>query len=185
VPQVRRRIRRGAAVTLSRLKPQPDSPSPGLHAIAWLHIAGRPAIRLMPGDVVLLPTGITRALASAPDADIVPFDHLAAEQALAAGDELHLGAGIPQTRILCASYHQDPAVTLPLLTLLPDMLHIPRGVPHTHPALTGPSPSWPPPSVSRAPRSPAASRRGGSHSGRLPDPEIACPPHTRQRDRLR
>src|SRR5206468_772082 len=43
----------------------------------------------------------------------------------AAGDELRLGAGIPQTRILCASYHQDPAVTLPLLTLLPDMLHIP------------------------------------------------------------
>jgi hypothetical protein len=86
----------------------------------------------MPGDVVLLPTGITRALASAPDADIVPFDHLAAEQALAAGDELRLGVGIPQTRILCASYHQDPAVTLPLLTLLPDVLHIPRGVPHTH-----------------------------------------------------
>jgi AraC-like DNA-binding protein len=55
----------------------------------------------------------------------VPFDHLAAEQALAAGDELRLGTGTAQTRILCASYHQDPAITLPLLTLLPDLLHVP------------------------------------------------------------
>jgi AraC-like DNA-binding protein len=36
-----------------------------------------------------------------------------------------VGTGTIQTRILCASYHQDPAVTLPLLTLLPDVLHVP------------------------------------------------------------
>jgi hypothetical protein len=36
-----------------------------------------------------------------------------------------VGAGTAQTRILCASYRQDPAVTLPLLALLPDVLHIP------------------------------------------------------------
>jgi hypothetical protein len=63
----------------------------------------------MPGDVVLLPTGAAHALATALDAATVPFDHAAAEQALAAGEELHLGIG--QTRILCASYHQDPAIT--------------------------------------------------------------------------
>ncbi len=79
----------------------------------------------MPGDVVLLPTGLAYILASAPGAATVPFDHLAAEHALAAGQDLRLGAGPGQTRILCASYHQDPAVTVPLLTLLPDMLHIP------------------------------------------------------------
>jgi AraC-like DNA-binding protein len=93
--------------------------------VAWLRISGRPDIRLMPGDVVLLPAGTAHVLASAPDADTVPFDQLAAEQALAVGDELHLGAGPAQTRILCASYNQDPAVTVPLLTLLPDVLHIP------------------------------------------------------------
>jgi Cupin len=65
----------------------------------------------MPGDVVLLPTGAAHALASALDAATVPFHHAAAEQALAAGEELHLGTGIGQTRILCASYHQDPAIT--------------------------------------------------------------------------
>jgi AraC-like DNA-binding protein len=104
-------------------------PGAAFHAVtdglAWLGISGRPGIRLMPGDVVLLPAGTAHVLASAPGANTVPFDHLAAEQALAAGDELHLGAGIAQTRILCASYHQDPAVTVPLLTLLPDVLHIP------------------------------------------------------------
>jgi AraC-like DNA-binding protein len=104
-------------------------PGAAFHAVtdglAWLRISSRPGVRLMPGDVVLLPAGTAHVLASAPDADTVPFDHLAAEQALAAGDELHLGAGVAQTRILCASYHQDPAVTVPLLTLLPDVLHIP------------------------------------------------------------
>src|SRR5215831_11077512 len=104
-------------------------PGAAFHAvtdgIAWLRIAGRPGIRLMPGDIVLLPTGTAHILASAPDADTVPFDHRAAENALMAGGDLHLGTGIGQTRILCASYHQDPAVTVPLLTLLPDVLHIP------------------------------------------------------------
>jgi AraC-like DNA-binding protein len=104
-------------------------PGAAFHAVtdglAWLRIPGHPDTRLMPGDVVLLPTGIAHILASAPDAATVPFDHLAAEHALAAGLNLCLGAGPGQTRILCASYHQDPAVTVPLLTLLPDMLHIP------------------------------------------------------------
>ena len=104
-------------------------PGAAFHAVteglAWLRIPGRPDTRLMPGDVVLLPTGLAHILASAPAAATVPFDHLAAEHALAAGHDLRLGAGPGQTRILCASYHQDPAVTVPLLTLLPDMLHIP------------------------------------------------------------
>jgi len=103
-------------------------PGAAFHAVtdglAWLRIPGRPDTRLMPGDVVLLPTGITHILASAPDAATVPFDHLA-EHALAAGQDLRLGTGPGQTRILCASYQQDPATTVPLLTLLPDVLHIP------------------------------------------------------------
>jgi AraC-like DNA-binding protein len=104
-------------------------PGAAFHAVtdglAWLRIAGRPDLRLMPGDVVLLPTGIAHRLASAPDAGTMPFDHAAAERALAAGESLRLGTGPGQTRVLCASYRQDPAVTVPLLTLLPDVLHIP------------------------------------------------------------
>ena len=104
-------------------------PGAAFHAVtdglAWLRIAGRPGLRLMPGDVVLLPTGIAHRLSSGPDAGTTPFDHAAAERALAAGESLRLGTGPGQTRILCASYRQDPAVTVPLLTLLPDVLHIP------------------------------------------------------------
>jgi AraC-like DNA-binding protein len=103
-------------------------PGAAFHAVtdgtAWLLAANRPGTRLMPGDVVLLPTGLAHDLASDPDAHREPFDHLAAEQALATGDALHLGTGPVQTRIVCASYHQDPAVTLPVLRLLPEILHV-------------------------------------------------------------
>lgn len=111
-------------------------PGAAFHAVtegtAWLRVHGPdpgddPGIRLMPGDIVLLPAGAAHTLASAPGARTQPFDHLAAEQALAAGGELTVGTGMIQTRILCASYHQDPAVTLPLLSLLPDVFHIPAG----------------------------------------------------------
>jgi AraC-like DNA-binding protein len=110
-------------------------PGAAFHAItdgtAWLRVHGIPGvrdeadIRLMPGDIVLLPCGTAHTLASAPGMRTQPFDHLAAEQAQAAGGQLTVGTGTIQTRILCASYHQDPAVTLPLLTLLPEVLHVP------------------------------------------------------------
>jgi len=103
-------------------------PGAAFHAItdgtAWLQTAGRPGTRLMPGDVVLLPTGLAHDLASGPDASCEPFDHLAAEQALTTGQALHIGPGAVQTRIVCASYHQDPALTLPVLALLPEILHV-------------------------------------------------------------
>lgn len=126
-------VRGTVAATLSAAEPWGLAlaavPGAAFHAvtdgIAWLRIAGHPDTRLMPGDVVLLPTGAAHVLASTPGADTVPFDHLAAQQALAPGDELRLGTGIAQTRILCASYHQDPAISLPLLSLLPDVLHVP------------------------------------------------------------
>ena len=106
-----------------------DIPGAAFHAItegaAWLCLPGQPDTRLLPGDVVLLPAGTAHVLASDPGAGTVPFDRAAAQLALAAGEELHAGCGAPQTRILCASYHQDPAITLPLLALLPDLLHIP------------------------------------------------------------
>jgi AraC-like DNA-binding protein len=40
---------------------------------------------------------------------------------------MRVGAGPAQTRIVCAAYQQDPAVSQPLLSLLPDVLQIPAG----------------------------------------------------------
>jgi AraC-like DNA-binding protein len=106
-------------------------PGAAFHAVtagtAWLRVTGRPATRVMPGDVVLLPTGRAHALASERDGALEPFDHVAAEQALTAGGVLAVGAGPVVTRILCASYRHDPAVTTPLLTQLPEVLHVPAG----------------------------------------------------------
>lgn len=106
-------------------------PGAAFHAItagtAWLRLPGSPDVRLMPGDIVLLPSGAKHALSSDQSGALEPFDHLAAEQALTEGGVLRVGSQPGRTRILCASYRHDPAVTTPLLTLLPDLVHIPAG----------------------------------------------------------
>ena len=94
---------------------------------AWLRMPDRAAIQLTPGAVVLLARGAAHGLSSTPDAVLVPFDHIAAEQAFETGDVMRVGEGEVRTRILCASYRHDPAVTTPLLTLLPDVLHVAAG----------------------------------------------------------
>ncbi len=94
---------------------------------AWLRSGDGTPIRLMPGDLVLLPNGAPHRLASEQDGPTVPFDHIAAEQAQAAGGVIRIGTGTMQVRILCASYRQDSAVTTPLLELLPALVHVPAG----------------------------------------------------------
>lgn len=128
-------VRGTIAGTLAAVEPWGVTLEPLLgaafHAVtegtAWLHRAGQPGLRLMPGDVVLLPTGLAHALVSEPGAETVPFSQLVAVQCVTPGGEVTIGDGTPQTRIMCAHYHQDPAVSLPLFTLLPEVLHIPAG----------------------------------------------------------
>jgi AraC-like DNA-binding protein len=104
-------------------------PGAAFHAVtagtAWLCVPGRADTHLMPGDVVLLPAGPDHVLVSAPGSATVSLWQLAAEQGQGEGGQLRLGNGTPQTRILCGRYTQDPAITLPLLSLLPEVLHIP------------------------------------------------------------
>ncbi len=109
--------------------PVPDA---AFHAItagtAWLRVPGQVEIRLMPGDVVLLPAGSAHVLSSARTGPAEPFDHAAAERARAhTHGVLDIGPEPRQTRILCASYQHDPVITIPLFTLLPDVVHVPAG----------------------------------------------------------
>ena len=97
---------------------------------AWLHPSGGPPVHLAPGDVVLLATGAEHGLSSTLDAELVPFDHVAAEQAFETGSVMRVGHGEVQTRVLCASYRHDPGIATPLLTLLPEVLHIAAGSGH-------------------------------------------------------
>lgn len=104
-------------------------PGAAFHAIATgtavLLVDDHPALLLCPGDVVLLPGGIPHVLAADPDAPTRPFDHVRAEAAAGAGDEVRVGDGRATTRILCASYRHDPAATLATFSLLPPVLHVP------------------------------------------------------------
>ena len=85
-------------------------PLPGavFHAVVsggcWLRISGRAPLRLMPGDVVLLPTNTPHALVPEVDGRTMSFGPLEKEARLTAdGDVLIHGPGA-RTRILCASY---------------------------------------------------------------------------------
>lgn len=110
------------------------SPSAAFHAVtagtAWLGIPGRPAVQLLPGDVVLLPAGAEHVLASDPDA-------LARTTSAATADAYRergpgvvaIGTGPARAHILCAHFEHDPAVSRPLLSVLPELVHLPAHQP--------------------------------------------------------
>lgn len=104
---------------------RPGVPGAAFHAVtagvAWLGLPGQPPIKLMPGDVVLLPTGTEHSLSGGADAVVRPRD---AEITRDDGGVYRIGSGPVQTRILCAYYEHDPAVSTQVLTLLPELVHI-------------------------------------------------------------
>ena len=92
--------------------------------VAWLGLPGRSPIKLMPGDVVLLPTGTEHTLASDPDAVARLYDHATVEENRGEGGIYRFGSGPARTHILCAHYDHDPAVSTQVLPLLPEVVHI-------------------------------------------------------------
>jgi AraC-like DNA-binding protein len=91
----------------------------------WLEVDGEPARRLMPGDVVLLPTtGLRHLLLSAPGVAARRYDaDLKAELVTPEGDLLIPGPG-SASRFLCAGFSYDNELAHPLLSLLPPVLHV-------------------------------------------------------------
>jgi AraC-like DNA-binding protein len=114
-----------------------DVPGAAFHAVntgtAWLLLEGHAPRQLAPGDVLLLPAGTRHRIASDPDQPCQLFDHTAARAALADGGVVRVGDEPRRTQILCASYHLDPAVTIPLVELLPVLITPP---PDPHGPLT-------------------------------------------------
>jgi AraC-like DNA-binding protein len=90
----------------------------------WLEMDGEPAHRLMPGDVVLLPTGIRHRLVSAPGVAARRFDSDRKAEFLTAEGNLVIPGPGPPSRFLCAGYSYDNELAHPLLSLLPPVLHI-------------------------------------------------------------
>lgn len=106
-----------------------EVPGAAFHAItsgaAYLEVEGHDTIRLMPGDVVLLPTGVEHTLLGSPGVRAQPFDHLAAEAALEEGGELVIGDPPVTTQLVCASYGQDPAARWSPFNALPAVVYVP------------------------------------------------------------
>jgi AraC-like DNA-binding protein len=110
-------------------------PLPGavFHAVVagacWLRLSGRAPQRLMPGDVVLLPTNTPHELVSSLEArreSLAQFEKDA--RRTADGDMLIQGPGAA-TRVLCAAYNYDHEVAHPLMSQLPPALYVPAGMP--------------------------------------------------------
>lgn len=104
-------------------------PGAAFHAItsgsALLLVEGNAPLRIQPGDVVLLPTGISHCLVSELNIEPQPFDHVAAEAAIQTGGELNLGNSPATTLVVCASYRIDPAARTSPFSALPAVVHIP------------------------------------------------------------
>jgi len=92
--------------------------------ICWLRVDGSQPIKLMPGDVVLLPAGAEHILSSTPRGQARAFDRVAKEQLMSPAGDLDLGGSGVETRFLCASYDYDLDVAQPLMALLPNVLHL-------------------------------------------------------------
>jgi AraC-like DNA-binding protein len=118
--------------------PQVDGAS--FHAVTsgvvWLRTAGHEPTQLMPGDVLLLPTGAPHRLSSSPDGPWQAFDPAAKEGLLTPDGNLDLPAragdvDLPGpgalTTFVCAGYTYDFDAAQRLMGLLPEVLHVPAG----------------------------------------------------------
>ena len=92
---------------------------------AWLKLPDRPPVQLLPGDVMLLPTGASHTLSSAKEGVAVPqCDGSVANKARAEGGVLHLGEGATRTYLVGANYRYDATISTQVFPLLPELVHI-------------------------------------------------------------
>jgi AraC-like DNA-binding protein len=107
----------------------PQNTGASFHAVtsgtAWLRVDGREPVQLMPGDLLLLPSGIAHRLASEPDARCRPFDRSMKEELMSPEGDLELPGHGALTTFVCAGYDYDLDVAQPLMSLLPHVLHVP------------------------------------------------------------
>ncbi|GAA2205645.1 AraC family transcriptional regulator [Nonomuraea monospora] len=110
----------------------------GFHVIlqgsCWLLPASGEPVRLGVGDVVFLPRELGHGLA-----DAVTTPLIAATPTYADGSpigSLHQDGPGPLTEMLCGAYRLDQSRLHPLLTELPDVMHLPARI-GGHPSLRG------------------------------------------------
>src|SRR3954447_8903036 len=110
-----------------------STPGAAFHAITagtcWLRLDGSPPLQLMPGDVVLLPTGSAHDMVSTPDGRTRAYDRVTKEELMTPDGDLLIAGPGAVTRFICAAHDYDHEVAHPLLSLLPPVVHIPANAP--------------------------------------------------------
>jgi AraC-like DNA-binding protein len=101
----------------------------------WITIDGAPPRQLMPGDLVLLPTGTRHELATEHGLPLRRFDDDLKRALITPGGDLVLDGPGARTRILCAGYGYDTDIAHPVLGLLPPVLHVATMQPEAGPWL--------------------------------------------------
>lgn len=103
-------------------------PGAALHAVSegdmWLDVPGEEPIRLVAGDVVLIPPGTAHGLSGEPGTRMGPCDQAAAARARSDGGVVRLGSSPVRTRLITLHYQQDPEVSTPVLTALAVPMHV-------------------------------------------------------------
>jgi AraC-like DNA-binding protein len=91
---------------------------------AWLGVPGHDPLQLLPGDVVLLPAGTAHALAG--DVSVLRRTGPGTQGSYVqtGATTVRIGSGEARTRVLCAHYRHDPAVSTQVLGLLPEVVHV-------------------------------------------------------------
>ncbi|HJS97053.1 MAG TPA: AraC family transcriptional regulator [Solirubrobacteraceae bacterium] len=107
----------------------PQNTGASFHAVtagtAWLRVDARQPIQLMPGDLLLLPSGAGHRLSSEPKGRCRPFDRSMKEELMTPDGDLELGGRGAVTTFVCAAYDYDLDMGQPLMGLLPRVLHVP------------------------------------------------------------
>jgi AraC-like DNA-binding protein len=107
----------------------PQNTGASFHAVtsgtAWLRVDGQDPVQLMPGDLLLLPSGAAHRLSSDPKGRCRPFGRTMKEELMTPEGDLELGGRGAVTTFVCAAYDYDLDVAQPLMSLLPHVLHVP------------------------------------------------------------
>jgi AraC-like DNA-binding protein len=104
----------------------PRAPGATFHAVTagscWVRVPGQAPRELLPGDVVLLPSGAGHVIASDRSGPARQWDRAAKARARNAAGEILIDGPGNSAQIICAAYDYDRDVAHPLLSLLPGML---------------------------------------------------------------
>jgi len=92
--------------------------------VCWLRLGRAAPVRLLPGDVVLIPRGTRHVLSNAPRTPAVPYER-ALERMRARLADMKAGAEHDTDVLLCAEIKFEEAAPHPLMSVLPEVIHLP------------------------------------------------------------